>query len=38
MQSGIIHPQAAATARAAGLLVVMDLCLKIEHRKRFSQL
>ncbi len=38
MQSGIIHPQAAATAREAGLLVVMDLCLKIEHRKRFSQL
>ncbi|MBC3936789.1 CoA-binding protein [Undibacterium sp. CY7W] len=37
MQSGITHPQAAATAQAAGLLVVMDLCLKIEHRKRFSQ-
>lgn len=32
MQQGITHPQAAAKAEAAGLAVVQDRCLKIEHR------
>lgn len=33
MQLGIENQQAADLARAAGLDVVMDHCLKIEHRK-----
>lgn len=32
MQQGIWHAQAAAKAMAAGLVVVQDRCLKIEHR------
>ena len=32
MQLGISHPAAAARAQAAGLLVVQDRCLKIDHR------
>ena len=32
MQQGISHPIAAAKAQAAGLIVVQDRCLKIEHR------
>lgn len=32
MQQGVAHPQAAAKAEAAGLAVVQDRCLKIEHR------
>ena len=32
MQQGIAHPAAAAIAHAAGLKVVQDRCLKIEHR------
>ena len=32
LQQGICHDQAAATAEAAGLKVVQDRCLKIEHR------
>jgi predicted CoA-binding protein len=31
-QEGVIHEVAAARARAAGLLVVMDRCLLKEHR------
>lgn len=32
MQLGISNPAAAAKAEAAGLLVVQDHCLKIDHR------
>lgn len=32
MQLGIVHEQAAAKARAAGLTVIMDRCLKIDHQ------
>ena len=32
MQLGISHPAAAAKAEAAGLLVVQDHCIKIDHR------
>lgn len=32
MQLGISHPAAAAKAEAAGLLVVQDHCLKIDHK------
>lgn len=35
MQEGVIHEEAAARARAAGLEVVMDRCLLKEHNKRF---
>jgi predicted CoA-binding protein len=34
MQSGIAHEQAAQKARAAGLAVVMDACMMVEHRRR----
>jgi hypothetical protein len=33
MQEGVVHPEAAARARASGLKVVMDRCLLKEHRK-----
>jgi uncharacterized protein len=33
MQEGVIHEEAAAKARAAGLEVVMDRCLLKEHRR-----
>ena len=33
MQEGVVHEKAAAKARAAGLIVVMDRCLLKEHRK-----
>ena len=31
MQQGIINDEAAATARKAGLTVIMDRCLKVDH-------
>ena len=37
MQLGISHPAAAATARAAGLLVVQNRCIKIDHRVLISR-
>ena len=36
MQLGVAHAQAAATAEAAGLLVVQDHCIKIDHRVLLS--
>ena len=33
MQEGVIHEQAAAKAREAGLFVVMDRCILKEHRR-----
>jgi uncharacterized protein len=32
LQTGIAHPQAAAKARAAGLVVVEDACIRTLHR------
>jgi uncharacterized protein len=34
MQEGVIHEDAAAKARQAGIFVVMDRCILKEHRKR----
>jgi predicted CoA-binding protein len=34
MQLGIRNDEAAARAQAAGLAVVMDHCMKVEHHKR----
>lgn len=36
LQLGVIHPEAAAKAAAAGLDVVMDRCPKIEHARLFE--
>jgi predicted CoA-binding protein len=33
LQLGIAHPEAAARARAAGVLIVQDRCLKVEHAR-----
>jgi predicted CoA-binding protein len=38
MQLGIVNQAAAARARAAGLSVVMDRCVKIEHARLFGGL
>jgi predicted CoA-binding protein len=38
MQLGVIHAQAASRARSAGLEVVMDACVKIEHARFFGGL
>ena|SRR6266853_7039025 len=38
MQLGLINESAAALARAAGLQVVMDRCVKIEHARLFGGL
>jgi len=36
LQEGVIHEEAAAKARRAGIFVVMDKCILKEHRRRFS--
>jgi len=38
MQLGIENAEAAERARAAGLIVVEDACIFVEHRKRAKQL
>ena len=38
MQLGIVHESAADKARAAGLTVVMDRCMKIEYARLFGGL
>jgi predicted CoA-binding protein len=36
LQEDVINERAAARARAAGMFVVMDLCILKEHRTRFG--
>ena len=36
MQEGIVHEQAAKKARDAGIFVVMDRCILVEHRRRMQ--
>jgi len=36
LQEGVIHEEAAAKARKAGIQVVLDLCILKEHRRRFA--
>ena len=33
MQFGVVHQDAARRARAAGMLVVMDRCIMVDHRR-----
>ena len=36
LQLGIVNEEAAQKAREAGLTVIQDLCLKVEHRRLFA--
>ena len=37
LQLGVVHEAAAQHARAAGLTVIMDRCLKVDHARLMSQ-
>ena len=37
VQQGILHIDAAARAEAAGIHVVMDRCIMVEHRRIYNQ-
>ena len=37
VQLGIVHPAAAVTAEKAGMRVVMDRCILVEHRHIFGR-
>lgn len=37
MQAGIVHEEAAQKARAAGLQVVMDACMRVTHRRLIGE-
>ena len=37
MQLGIVNEEAAEKARAAGIMVVMDRCIKVEHQRLLSK-
>ncbi len=37
MQEGVIHEEAAAKAREAGLSVVMDKCMRTEHQRLWAR-
>lgn len=38
MQIGVTHPEAAARAQAAGLIVIQNRCPKIEYQRLFGEL
>jgi predicted CoA-binding protein len=38
LQLGVVHEEAARAAEAAGILVVMDHCLKVEHARYGGEL
>lgn len=38
LQYGVIHHEAAARARALGLEVIMDRCMKVEHARHLGRL
>ena len=37
MQEGVIHEEAAARAQAAGLSVIMDRCMMVEHQRLLAK-
>lgn len=37
MQEGIVHQAAAARARRAGMAVVMDRCMMVEHKRMLAE-